>query len=66
MLLLKPLGLAILIGLIGLLVGPLVALVLMSPPEGACGMYWVIPGGLGAMGGLAVGALLGLIMALMT
>jgi hypothetical protein len=66
MIFLKAIVSAILLGFIGLLVGPIVALMVLPFPGEACGMYWIIPVATGGVYGLAGGGLLGLILGLLT
>ncbi|MGH2604447.1 MAG: hypothetical protein ACRDJ9_34295 [Dehalococcoidia bacterium] len=64
MIIFKALATAILLGLAGLLIGPLVALALATFPEGACGMYWLIPASTGAAAGLTIGVIVGFLLGL--
>ena len=64
MILLKALLLAIILALVGLVLGPFAGLILMPAPADPCGMHALIPlaigAGIGVLGGAAVGFVLGL------
>lgn len=64
MIFVKALAFAIFLGLIGLVIGPIAGLLLMSAPVESCGMWWIIPIGMGAALGACAGAVGGFFLGL--
>ncbi len=62
--LLKAILLAVILGIVGLLIGPFVALLGMTAPEGACGMYPLTVMAFGAICGAGCGGMLGFLLGL--
>ena len=58
----KALATSLFLALVGLFVGPFVAVMLMPFPPDVCGLYVLIPAATGAVYGMKIGAVAGLVL----